>query len=462
MNTISIQRRTYHLSAILFSAFILCIVAFYNTFPMTFNNDTGHYINSGFTGEVKVDRPITYGVFVALFSLKYSLWLILITHALLVALVVYYVFRYLGNTNKDYIPYYVVFVALTTVFMGAGFEVAWLMPDVFTALAILCSGLLILSKKLKVRDLFIISAITVLSIIVHNTHLYICIILCCLLLGGYLFKSGRIAFANSGITVKKIFLVLVLAVCSNLISSSIHHYYGGVFKSSFGGPIFLMSNLVEMGVIDPYLAENCENKDYRLCAYRDSIPNNFLWDPSSPLAKTGGWIVNEKEYLSIEKDLLTTPKYLFKIVYKSVIYTIKLFFNYDVVDARRPTELVWRSVENRFPNDFSQYQNSLLYRGTINFDFINYTQNIMVGLSLFLYYLIFSSKKTTQSYLCLFLFLMLGVVINAWICSTFSGVYPRYQTRVAWIIPLPLFIYYLQNYSFPLRWFSVTINKSSS
>jgi hypothetical protein len=448
----NIKTRIFHLMAILFSAALLCVFAFYNGYPLTFSNDTGIYLNSAFTGEIADSRPITYGLFIGLMSLHITLWTVVIVQALIVALIVYYIFRYMSR-SEGYVYHYIAFVALVSLMMGAGFEVSRLMPDVFTPVTILGTALIVWCPSLKLRDMIVISVITVLSILIHNSHFFICVILLCGLLGGYLFRQIRLLYKSVQLRFTRIILVFGLAISSNLISAGIHYHYGGVFKSSFGGSVFLMANLIEMGVIDPYLKENCGKKNYKLCAYKDSIPNNFLWADNTPLDKTGGWKANEGEYMQMERDLFTSPGYLSKIVYKSVTYTIKQFFNYDITYAGKPSDFVDKAVQSHFPHEFNSYSHSPQNAGMLPslFRFINVGLHILVGISLFLLAYSLMKKQYSDQQLLSVILIFAGIVVNAWVCSMFSGVYPRYQVRVVWLLPLPLFVYPIR---LSYKWFA--------
>ncbi|HEX8019279.1 hypothetical protein [Mucilaginibacter sp.] len=431
--------RLTHFFAILFSAFILCFIAIYNSYPLTFNNDTGAYVEAGFNKVVSFDRPILYGLFIYYSSFQKSLWLVVITQSLIVSVIIYYYFRYtVYSTN--FIPYFIGFIVVISFFMGGSFEVSWLMPDVFTPVSILCVGLLIFINDLKKRDILIISLLAILSNGVHNSHIYICLCLSFLFLSGFIFKQIRQIFNFSAIKIKRVIFVLLLSVFSSLMLSSVHYLYGGGFSGSRGGSVFLMSNLVEMGIMDTYLAENCSQKHYKLCAYRDSIPNNFLWAENSPINKTGGWIKNEAEYSAIVKDILTTPKYLATFIYQSCIYTFKQFFNYDMVDIALPSERIDRAVA-KYQKEYLSYLHARQSTNRMSFGLINFIQNLIVGLCLFIYLLVFLYKKMTLRYRVLIFFVLSGLFINAWICSTFSCVSPRYQTRVIWLLLLPLFLY---------------------
>jgi hypothetical protein len=437
-------RRLIHLLSILLSALLLSAIALYNSYPMIFNFDTAMYIETGFNRQVGNDRPILYGLFIFVLGFWRSLWLVIAVQSLIVSLVLFYYFRYFSDGIK-FLPYYIGFVAMISFFMSGSFESSWLMPDVFTPVAILCVGLLIFAGKLKRRDTVVITLIAILSIGVHNSHFYICLSILLLLLIGFVFKTIRATYHSAGIHIKNILLAMLLTISSYLILGCIHFICSGSFKSSRGGPIFLMSNLIEMGIINTYLTENCAQKNYKLCPYKDSLPNNFLWANNSPIKKTGGWRRNEAEYAAMEKDLLTTPRYLEIFLFKSTVYTLKQFFNYDMIDILKPGARVNNVIEASYPGEYRQYTHARQSTNRINFGFINFTQNLMVGICLFLYAVLLLLKKAPPKYCSFILFILLALIINAWICGTFSGVFSRYQSRVVWLLPLPLLLLLMES-----------------
>jgi hypothetical protein len=436
----NIAKLTLHLISIVISTIVLCFMAWYNSYPIVFNNDTGVYIENGFYGIVAPERPITYGLFVFITSLQRSLWIVIFVQSFIVALTLYYFFRHFTKQPR-FIPYYLTFMILISFFMGASFDASWLMPDIFTAISLLCIGLLLFVKEFKIRDIIITSILCVISISMHNSHFYICLILIVLFSTGVAFKRIRKMYRCAGISTKKIALVFFLIIFSNLFLGAIHYVYSGSFKSSRGGVFFLMSNLVEMGIVDKYLAENCNNKNYRICMYKDSLPNNFLWADNTPINKTGGWEANEKEYSEIVADIISTPKYAMPLVYKSITYTFKQFFNYDIVDVGKPSVRVNNAIGTNIPGEFQMYTKAKQSKGRLSLGFVNFIQNVIVNSCLFSYLIILLYKRISLKYKVFIFFILAGLFINAWICSTFSGVFPRYQLRVMWLLPLPLFLY---------------------
>jgi hypothetical protein len=237
-------------------------------------------------------------------------------------------------------------------------------------------------------------------------------------------------------------LILVTAF-TFLLVSTVHYSLSGKFSISSAGHVFYLARLIEFGVVHDYLAENCANDKYKLCPYRDSIPWDFIWDyKKSPLYKTGGWEANEKEYKEIIWGVLTTPKYLKKVIIKSIGSGIRQFFTFNVGSTIRydenssPFINITSHMKYQAREIFACKQNNLL----LNHDFVNRSQIILFLFSFsFCIIALFLTSVSYEKKIFIAL-LLLFLLVNALVCATFSGVDDRYQCRVAWLIVLPVFL----------------------
>lgn len=424
--------------AILTSSLILCVGALYNRFPFTFNSDTACYIESGFTKVTWPDRSMLYGLFLYYASFQHSLWFVVVIQALIISLIAYYYFRYFLN-KEGYLRYYLVFMVVAGVFMNATFDVSRLLADVFAPVCIMCFGLLLFVRNMPIIHYAIVAIIAFVGIGMHNTVFFVCIGLFLVILFGFAFRYLRELYSQVGVSAKRVILCLILAVAGNTMLATIHYNYGGGFRSSKSGAIFFMGNLVDMGVLDAYLAENCDDNKYALCHYRDTLPYNFLWAENSPIYKAGGWEAVNEEYSNIVGDILTRPRYLKNVLYKSCIFTGKQFFQFDSGEADPPSPRVQDDIRIFFPADYDLYTHSLQFDRTVNFDFINHTKSILAGTCFLIFVLGF--QFFTPKYRLLILYLLVAMLINAWICGTVSVVSGRYQARLIWLLPLPIFLY---------------------
>src|SRR5262249_13058493 len=74
---------------------------------------------------------------------------------------------------------------------------------------------------------------------------------------------------------------------------------------SKSGPVFAFARMLQDGLVKRDLDETCPGSHYRLCAYKDNLPNRadaFLWDADSPFNKLKRFNGPMDEYRAIVLD----------------------------------------------------------------------------------------------------------------------------------------------------------------
>ena len=285
--------------ALIICALFLLIPAFYNHYPLV-NPDTATYLASGFKPETPFDRPITYGLLIRLFSLNgLSLWLVVFAQAYLVSWLLFKIIRNIGG-NRSYIFRAMAIVLFLSVFSGLSWVVSQVQPDVFTTIALLCVFLLLINKEGSATEI-LLYVLFFLSVAVHLSHPLLFSVLLALL-----FISKKVIFRKERYrqVSKKILILFLLAISAIAIMGA------AISKSKH---VFFVGSLLEKGVLKKYLDDNCPVKNYKICAYKDSLPasaNDFWWDNNSPLYKIGDWKGTKPEFNDIIHNTLTTPQYL--------------------------------------------------------------------------------------------------------------------------------------------------------
>ena len=429
---------------VLLCGVLLCYMAFVNYFPIVYP-DCGTYIISGFTFKVPVDRPIFYGIFVREASLLISLWLVIWMQGVLLALVVFYYFKYLSGTTKFRL-YYILYIFIITFFTAASFNVSQLIPAVFTPISILSMGLILFASEMKKRDRDITALILVLSIAVHNSHLYISILVLIMLTFLFIFRKFREEMKVFSLKFKRIVNTWILLIITYFMICTVNVTLGAGFAFSRGGHVFLMARLIDMGIIDQYLNENCDKHHYNICEYKDKIPWDFIWDwENSPLYKFGyGWTSPQvkDEYNAIFRDVMTTPKYAHLFIVKSIESTVKQFFCFSAGDAQcqEKGSPSYYAVSTYYPSSTKEFLSSRQHGKTLDDVLSNNLQAYIFCISLFFCMFLFLYPRLAGKYKWIILFILSGLLANAFICGTFSLVLARYQTRVIWLLPLPLLL----------------------
>ncbi|AII51812.1 hypothetical protein [Hymenobacter sp. APR13] len=417
---------------------ILLSAALYNGFPLV-TSDTGAYINSGFHLEVPRDRPIVYGLFLRLTSLRFSLWLVIGAQAALLAAVLLRATRVLMPAiNAPGIR--VAVILLSTWATGAAWFSGQLMPDIFTAIGLLTILLFYFDAHLKRWQLPWLALLLLLCTVMHSSNLLTFSLVAMLVIGLKAVRRQMQALAW-----RRLATVAGIVLIGWLVLPSVHWAFGGGFAVSRSSYMFLMGRLVESGILDKYLADHCDAGGFpELCKYRTELPNDaitFLWDSQSVPNRTGGWEVHQAEYSYIIRDVLTSPRYYPALLSEAVQATLRQIVSVELGDGlsahRDNTNPFWK-VQESFPYELREYLSSRQNQSKLEFASINSRNEasllLTVGLLCVGLGTVFRRRLPAEQRLWL-LVCLLGVVTNAGVTGGLANVLSRLQTRVVWILP---------------------------
>ena len=426
---------------ILLGALILMTDSFLNKFPIVYP-DTSTYLASGMELETPFDRPITYGLFLRIFSLNgLSLWFVIFFQALILSYVIF-LFCKLILEYKFTNNYFLVLILILSLFTGVSWSASQLMPDIFTSTGIISTSL-ILFGNLRGSRLASLYVIFFISVAMHMSHILLFTIILIVI---FLFRKAIFQEDLLSKRTKQIGIMLLLTVASIVTMGS------AMSKSKH---VFFMGSMVEKGILKSYLDENCKYKKYNLCEYKDSLPttfNDFVWKSDSPFQKVGGWKGTKKEFNEIIYATLTDPKYISMHIMESSKATVRQLVHFKIGDGNgsflEGTQLYAR-VAKYFKRDLLLYTNSK--QSQLNLSFIpvlNIIFTSLIVLSLVIIFLSFLSAKYFSKVNKQITFLLLfSILITAWDCGTFSMVADRFGCKVMWMIPFLSILFLLSKFS---------------
>ena len=410
---------------------MLLAPAFINGYP-TLNPDDNTYLLSGFLFETPFDRPIAYGILLRLLSGNGgSLWLAVAVQGWCVAWLVIKL-MVLANGNKLRPSYCLVAVLLLSLCTSLSWISSQLIPDVFTPIAGMCLALILFGRE-RQANLVVLYVLFTVAICTHLSHVVIftLLLLALLLLRRFFFTYDRL------LKCRRALLALLLAGVSIATMGS------ALSKSKH---VFAIGAMLEQGILKPYLDEHCPTENYKLCAYKDSLPkdaNIFLWDEqASPLYKTGGWAANKADYSAIFNGSITERKYILLHLQASVVSTARQALSFHIGDGVIPfTEgtTINATVRKYLPPDVRaftlarQQQGRLIPYLTLPNVIIDAT--VAVSAVFLLIAGVFYRRRMSAALKGVLSVLLLLILINVWDCATFAQVNGRYGCRVMWIIP---------------------------
>ncbi|MFZ5552347.1 MAG: hypothetical protein ACOZCO_04470 [Bacteroidota bacterium] len=435
---------------LLTGAIFLLIPAFDNNFPFVYP-DTGAYIASGFNGDVPVDRPISYGLFLRHISLKTTLWLPVFLQSIIVFYLIYLCVKYFVRSEHTKVISLIVTLILVSC-TGLGYHTGQLMPDIFTGILAVTLILLVFSKHLSFTEKILLFLILLVSSLMHVSNILFMLILSFILI---VYFCVRYKFSKNILTeILKYRLIFLTTITALLLLPSIHYIYGKQFVLTRNSHVFLTAKFCESGLLEKYLKDNCKEKAYKLCEFKDNLPKSameFIWSPESPFYKTGVWEKSETEYKEINSGIIFTPKYWKWLFTDAVKSTLSQYFTFTAGGGLIPLpegSPTYFEINSKMHHELNQYVISKQSKNYLDTSNINRRQYMLFILSLLVFSIILfieSSPINTIVGKKMVVFVLLMPLINAFICGFFANVYERLQARVVWILPLFLLII-LTNY----------------
>ena len=411
-------------------------VAFFNGYAIIFS-DTASYLLTGLTFIPHWPfRSPGYSVFTKLTSLGISAWFVLGVQAIIVVYVLDKTCEYLlGDERRVREISLLASVSVLAVLTSLPWLASQLMPDVFAGIVFLSSFLLAFNDQLPARSRISLAAISMLSTAVHTSLLPIAALFVALLIIIKLVARLRRAATLRGTVLASLVVPLI---AGGLSTATLNYRMHLGFKFSPSGQIFMLSRLFADGLAADFLRENCPKRPLIACGYLSHLPRSqseFLFE-NHPL-------LDEMVEHTDEMDEIvhgTLSAYKLKFLTGSVRETflqVVAFRTGDEVRSYHAKEWNSDAVAQVFPRDFQAFLNSKETRGQLvpvanaaaAIDTVTFWLSVVVCLA-------FSWGKAMRRLNQFFYSAMAFLLINAAVCATFSGVFDRYQSRVAWLAAL--------------------------
>ena len=407
--------------------------ALYNQYALFFT-DSQIYINCGNEFGFTEDRSFVYGWFLGISSLFVSLWLPIILQSIIFNLVC---FSFVQKLVPNYVlKIYLPIILILSAFTSLAWDVCYLMPDVFSPISIMVLYLLLThSKPFGVYWCFL--ALSYLLLLqTHFAFMLFHSLALSIILAFKLINKGFIHNLNFRITLVLSFLVFINIGLFTLEKKAL-----GANEFSGVSHIFLMGKLVENGVLEKYLNNECEKEQFEICKYKNALaPNNysgnFLFNDSSAFQKTGGWANPQHEYKTIIKNILTSPNYLL-LYLKAVFNETFLLFGRNAIGSSihaypRDGWGPHPAVVKYYSNELKTYDNSRQNLNSLHFPFKTISVIYVYILIASLFFVLFYFKTNPL----IVFFVLLSLFCNALITGGLVGLEDRYCTRQNWLIVL--------------------------
>jgi hypothetical protein len=408
---------------------LLCLPAIWNGFPLVFD-DVGGYMEPWPEGELRLGRSAAYG-WLLWATRSTSFVPVVVLQALVTVFVVEQTVSIIRpNAGAGASAGAVALIAATS---GAALFVSKILPDAWAAPAVLALHLLAFhADRLGRPQRAAMAAIVAWAGASHMATFGLLVALSLLQIAGWLARRAlRIALPGVGIAAAATWSGLALLIVIDFLAT-------GHFAPTPGGPAILLGRLVEDGAAARTLAEQCSLTSWRLCRYRDELPDNaeaFIWGPDSPLQKIGGVadpnVVREMNAIVLS-TMLTHP---IENIQRAAVLTWEQFFDVGIGGAMEPISsrhLRWtlaRYAPRLLPSYDAARQQSQDVDLTLWSDYLVVPVSIassclLPGLA------VLSWRRGSRCGAALCAMIFLALVVNAAICGIVSSPNDRYQARL--------------------------------
>lgn len=432
--------RVYQAGLIIISLLALLYPAILNGFPLVYS-DTGTYIAAEKTHSIPVDRPIGYSLFLNITSLNVSLWFTIIIQSIIIFYLISQFFKaiYRLKYSLEWTAGVVIILSLATSVSNFNSQ---LMPDIFVSWMIFCLIIILFQKNKSISRNILISVIFIFSFISHLSILLGATIITVLVF--------LLNLKFRWVSIRNGYLALSLIVCGWLVVPIINFHYGAGFTITRSKNTSMMGRFIETGIAGDFLKENCSSGKYSLCKFKDKLPPLcylFLWDESSPLydgpcLATGWgncWLDKDKEYGILIADIVSTPKYWKRIMSEITLGTYHqlLVYNIGVLVPMKEVSAPYGCIKTYYPQNLQAYVKADQYDHILYFGAANKILSISIIISIVLLPLMltFFPELRKGKFIGFVGIILFAFLINAIICSAFSSVVDRYQSRVIWLLP---------------------------
>ena len=426
---------------------MLLWVAWYNGYPTVYP-DTGSYLFTGaFHRALPPYRSPAYSSFQELSSLGTTAWYIVLAQAILVAFVLWETCKHvIGGSAKARGGIFFAIVCGLAALTSLPWVASQLMPDVFAGVAFLCAYLVAFAGELSLMERAALAAVMALAVAAHMSLFPITAIFVALLvisrLVGWRPDAPTSVKTPSVITMAAWLLMPILA--AGYWTASLNQKMGLGFRVSVSGNEFFLASLFGKGLAGDYLRESCPTKSYAACRYLGSLPKTpeqfLFWSPVLPAMNKNG-----DEMVEVLQGTIEAHPVRFAV--HSTEDTLQQLVSLRTGDEIRASTLHAPNTNGLvilqvLPGDAGAFVNDKQSR-----DRMNMLTWIAGMLDVAVFWLsaagcvYFAWRDGSEKVNTLFFTAIAFLVINAAICATLAGVYDRYQSRVAWVVPLCLAFY---------------------
>ncbi len=416
--------------------------ALWNGYPLL-QSDTGGYLARWYEGYLVPSRSTVFGLYLH-FGEDSSFWLNLGIQALATLWILYLMLRVFGMARPWRLVALTFALTLTT---ALPWLASMLLTDIFAGLSVLSLFLLVLhGGRISATEKTALFVLTAFAAATHSATMAVLLGLCCV---GWIARpllNGRIPASHLAQGTLTIAAGAAMLLSANFALS-------GQMGWTPGGYAIAFARMLQDGIVTRYLDDHCPDQHFKLCPYRDDLPetaDDFLWSRETVFNKLGRFsgMDDEMGYITIhaleeyplwqaEAALMATGEQMLKVATGENTDPATTAHTYGIIARYLPQQLK--------PMKAARQQTGFITFGPVNL--------IHVPVALISTALVFAMlvaavfRRRIDDVTLLVATVCLTLIGNAFVCGVISGPHDRYGSRLVWITTLTVMIAAMKRFS---------------
>jgi hypothetical protein len=395
-------------------------------------------------------RSIYYGMLLKLGDAYGMMWPSIALQAAVLLLALALTFLNTTGLSWSAFSVLVILLACTT---PVAFFASRLMPDMFAGIAILATANLIVYAE-QMDRVCLLAWIGLLgaALLFHSTHVLVALVILFGFLLYRVFLRGSASWTGLG----AVFFCIVLAFAGDAAFSIATMKAFGVAPIR---PPFLTARVVADGPGEAYLKSSCPDSGFAACRFIDRLPTtagNFLWSsdaanggvftPADPATRRA--LSNEQfrfVLAVLRYDPLGEATAMARNTLKQIGMVSMFEFNLNRDDRNEfrqelPPRYLKAAEQTRSWDDSMP----VALMSTVVLIVLLMAASYVVWIILLPRYRSIDDRNLER----LAVIVIIGILLNAFVCGAMSDPYDRYQSRVVWLVPLVAALVYLRSKPF--------------
>ena len=423
-------------------ALALISPALWNGYPLL-QYDTGGYIARFYEGYLVPSRSTVFGYYLH-FGESTHFWINVELQALAAVWILWAVMRVFGLARPVQLVMIGLALSLTT---ALPWLASVLLTDVFAGLSVLSLFLIVVHGakfgRFERGALFVFTAFAAAS---HSATLAVLVGLCA---AAWLTRP----FFPAAISLRRALAGSLSLVVGALMLLAANFAMSGKVAWTPGGYGIAFSRILQDGIVERYLDDNCFREDLKLCPYRHALPatgDKFLWGRSmfDRLGRFNG--LGEEMRHIVLASLAAYPGQHLATAFTSMLKQLTMVATGEGVHSNiMHTQKI---IERYLPRQAPYMQTSHQHRGDLSFEGINrihvsVAYGSMLMIAAFFGYAVW--RRKLDEFALLTATVTLAILGNALACGALSGPHDRYGSRMVWIATLAVLIILMRTFGSP-------------